>query len=550
MIITPRWYQTDLIDRTRAAWAEGHRNVLVVSSPRSGKTPTAVLLAQPFVESGRHSVIIAHREELIRQIAMTFASQGIEHEVIAPSDVVSMIIAKQIEQFGRRFVRKGAPMTVGSVQTIVARAKELPQWAARIELWITDEAHHCLIDNMWGKVLALFPKALGLGFTATPARTDRKSLARSQGGVFDVMVKGVTARQLIDEGHICDYRIIAPPSSIDRTAIKIGSTGDFTQAGLADAKDRSTITGDCVASYTRYTPGEQAIVFAVDVRHADELCAAYAAAGVSAQSVSAKTPRAVRKALMDKFERKVFQVLVNVDLFGEGLNVEGITVVIMARPTQSFVLYVQQFFRALTKSEGKNLGTIIDHAGNVGHFGKFYGLPDTYNRWRLESDEGGRRKPRDPEVIPVTTCGNVPDCGRAYEAVMPRCPFCGFKPEPSERGRPDQVEGDLVELDLETLRALRGEAERIIGAPQVPMNLPSHAATALRRKWNSRAEAQVALREAMSIWSGIWHNRGASDSEIQRRFFYRFGVDMATAQTLNAADAEDLRVRITGAWND
>jgi superfamily II DNA or RNA helicase len=549
-VVQPRWYQTDLIKQTRDAWESGAQNVIVVSPPRSGKTKMAVWLAEPFVQQGRFAAIVAHREELVTQIALEFAEHGIEHEVIAPSEVVASIIAKQIEQYGRRFVCRGSFMTVGSVQTIVARAKELPQWAARIELWITDEAHHCLTDNMWGKVLALFPQAHGLGFSATPARTDRKSLARSQGGVFDAMVKGVTARQLIDEGHICDYRIIAPPASIDRSAIKVGSTGDFTQAGLVDAKDHSTITGDAVASYLRYTPGEQAIVFAVDVRHADELCAAYSEAGVAAQSVSAKTPSAVRKAFMSKFERGVFQVLVNVDLFGEGLNVKGITVVVMCRPTQSFVLYVQQFFRALTKSDGKVLGTIIDHAGNVGWFGKIYGLPDSYNRWRLESDEGGRRAQRDPDVIPVTTCGNLPDCGRAYEAINPACPFCGFKPEPSERGRPDQVEGDLVELDLETLRALRGEAERIVGDPQVPQHLDSIAARGLVKKWNTRADTQVALRDTMAIWSGIGHGRGESDSVIQRRFFYRFGVDMGTAQTLNAVDAEALRVRIEETWND
>jgi superfamily II DNA or RNA helicase len=543
-MMQPRWYQADLIKRTQEAWAAGHRNVLVVSPARSGKTPMAVWLSQPFIANSGNVFIQAHREELVKQIANTYAEFGINVELFAAVDVVQSIIHDQVKTFGRSFIRRGAMVTVGSVQTALKRTTEAPQWAGRVRLWITDECHHVLLDNMWGKVIAMFPHANGLGFTATPGRTDRKSLARSQGGVFDTMVKGVTARQLIDEGMICDYRIIAPPASIDRDSIAMGASGDYTQKGLSDARKHSTITGDAIQSYLRYTPGEQAVVFAVDIEHANDLCAAYREAGVSAESVSSKTPSAIRKQVMDKFQRGVFNVLVNVDLFGEGLNVKGITVVIMCRPTQSFVLYVQQFFRALTKADGKHLGTIIDHVGNVGHFGKIFGLPDTYNNWRLESDEGGRRSTRDPDVIPVRICTNLPDCGKTYEAIHKACPFCGFVPEPAERSKPEHVDGDVTEFTPEMLRALRGEIARIDAEPAIPYGATAAIEGAVKKRWRERQSAQLALRETAAHWCGKWHAQGESDSQIQRRFFFRFGTDMLTMQTLNASDADALRAEI------
>lgn len=539
----PRWYQKDLIEKTRAAWAAGATNVLVVSPPRSGKTPTAVWLSEPFIAANKFVCICVHREELVKQIANTYAAFGHEHNVIAPPDVIAGIIQSQIEKYGRSFVRSRAKVTVGSVQTIGSRIDSLTQWASEVRLWIVDEAHHILAGTgLWGKVVAMFPKANGLGFTATPARTDRKSLSRKQGGVFDVMVKGVTARQLIDEGSICEYRIIAPPSSIDRSQLNEGASGEYTLTSIKESQRKSTITGDCVESYTKFTPGEQAVVFAVDVEHATELRNAYVAKGISAEVVSAKTPRHVRKAIMDKFERGVFQVLCNVDLFGEGLNVLGISVVIMARPTQSFVLYVQQFFRALTAAKDKFRGTIIDHVGNVGHFGKTYGLPDSYNNWTLENEEVGKRRKRDPDLMPITTCTA---CYKPYEAFRPECPFCGNKPEPVGRSTPQQVAGDLIELDPAVLAKMRGEAESVMR--ENPVTVTDARTAMISRGWNERIEAQKELRDTIATWAWKYHAAGETDSEIHRRFWYRFGNDVLTVQTLGAREAHNLKMEIENA---
>jgi superfamily II DNA or RNA helicase len=286
------------------------------------------------------------------------------------------------------------------------------------------------------------------------------------------------------------------------------------------------------------------VAFAVDIEHATEMCEAYRAAGVKAEAISSKTPSAIRKQLMDKFERGVFQVLCNVDLFGEGLNVKSITVVIMARPTQSFVLYVQQFFRALTSDHGKTLGTIIDHAGNVGFFGRIYGLPDSYNRWTLYAEERGKKQVRDPEIIPLTTCTNEgpPPCFKAYPAIHRACPFCGFAPEPSGRSRPEQVDGDLIELDAATLAAMRGEAAR------VSHHVDEAGLRGLERvkveHHNARVDAQAALRHEIALWAGMWRDRGDTDSMIYRRFFFRFDTDIMTAQGFGRAEADELKGRI------
>jgi hypothetical protein len=503
-----------------------------------------VWLAEPFIKRNEGVVIQAHREELVRQLAMTLAEFGYSHNILAPKDVVADIVRRQKLKYGRIFFDQRSMVLIGSVQTINSRSAQIRTFSPRVRLVMTDEAHHLLPENQWGKAVALFPHAKIVGFTATPARTDRKSLWSQQGGIFDAMVKGVTARQLIEEGYICDYEIIAPPSSIDRDSIRTGGKGEFTRKGLSEAESKSTITGDCVKSYQTYTPGKQAVVFAVDIAHAEHLATAYRDAGISAEMVSGKTPKTIRKLIMDKFDRGVFNILVNVDLFGEGLDVQGIEVVIMARPTKSFVLYVQQFFRALTRGDGKYLGTIIDHAGNVGYFGQFYGLPDSYNGWELFSEQRGKRGPMDPddELVAITTCEQ---CYKPYESVKPSCPYCGFFPVPSERAKPEHVDGDLVLLDAETLRLLRGEIERVTAPPVIP---PQHRNSpvegAITRRHRERKESINTLRDSIALWAGYWKSKGAEDREINRRFYARWNIDIMTAQTLPTKEAVELKVAV------
>ena len=402
---------------------------------------------------------------------------------------------------------------------------------------VVHNCHHVLSDNKWGRAVTMFPNALGVGFTATPIRADKRSLARVQKGVFDAMVTGPTMRELITMGNLCDYRIFAPPSSIDRSAITVGSTGDFSEPSMRKVMHESKIVGDIVASYVQFASGKRGITFVCDVEQADEVATAYRAAGVRAECVSAKTPDAVREQLMLKFETGTIDQLVNVDLFGEGLDVPAVEVVSMGRPTESYGLYVQQFGRALRPLASKAAGIIIDHVGNVVR----HGLPDSPRTWTLIADQRGKKTARDPDAISVTRCL---ECFKDYEAISACCPFCGFRPEPAGRGRPDQVAGDLCEIDPEVLRQMRGEVERIDGQPMIPYGASEIVAAAIRRNWLERQDAQDELRASIAQWAGVWKHRGAEDAEIYRRFYHLFGIDILSAQALNAADARELKGKL------
>jgi len=529
MTVTLRPFQLDVKHEIYRGWQRGEHNQLAVLPTGAGKT---VLFSDILRETAAPSVAIAHRQELVGQISLALARNGVRHRIIGPKDVARSCSQLHVQETRRNYVDPLARCAVAGVDTLVRMDTSDP-WFASVQLWVTDEAHHLLTDNKWGTASRMFPNALGLGVTATPTRADGNGLGRHAAGVFDNMVIGPNMRDLIDAGYLTDYRIFCPPSDLDLSEVTVSASGDFSPPKLATAVHKSHIVGDVVEHYLRIAPGKLGVTFAVDVASATEIAQAYRVAGVPAEVVSAKTPAAVRRATLRRFAAGDVKQLCNCDLFGEGFDLPAIEVVSMARPTCSYGLYAQQFGRALRPMEGKEHAIIIDHVGNVHR----HGLPDTPRVWTLDRRER-RARGSAPDVVPVRTCVR---CTGVYERVKTICPYCGEIWTPAERSAPEQVDGDLHELTPEALERLRGNIDPPI---RIPYGAKPEVVGALKKHHRERNEAQAALRDSMSRWGGARLAEGDDLRTAQRRFYLQYGIDVATAQTLGKREAEELRERI------
>jgi hypothetical protein len=115
---------------------------------------------------------------------------------------------------------------------------------------------------------------------------------------------------------------------------------------------------------------------------------------------------------------------------------------------------------------------------------------------------------------------------------------------PVARSSPEQVDGDLYELDPDVLARLRGDIERIDNAPRVPQHLDPIAQKAVINRHKARQKAQKGLRDTIAIWAGFLRAENKTDSQIYRTFYFDFGIDIASAQALNTNDADELRGKI------
>lgn len=524
-----RAYQDQLKHDIRVAW-QSARNVLMVLPTAGGKTATIASLNR---DLGLSTAIVAHRQELVGQLSAAQANEGITHRIIAPQAVINFCIQQNIKRFGRSFHHAQSTVGVCGVDTLIRRVEALEQWRNSIRVWEIDEGHHVLPGNKWGKAVTMFPNAYGLAMTATPRRADRKSLGRKNGGLFDAMVEGPSMRQLIDMGYLADYKVFAPPPSINRDEIKTAAGGEFDQADMRDKAHKSTITGDIVDHWIKLTPGKLGITFTVDVESAVETAAAYRQKGVPAEAITGETPDTVRAALMDKFQRGEIKQLVNVDLFGEGLDVPGVEVISMGRPTKSLAVYLQQIGRALRTAPGKAKGVLLDHVGNF----IYHKAPDMPRFWSLDDEEYAKRSRTPDDLIPLTSCTK---CFQPREATIRVCPYCGHVETPAARSLPQFVDGDLIEFGPELLATLGREQARLDGPARYPLNGSHVIRAAIGHDWEKRQEAQRTLRDCIAVWSDIGRAEGRSDSEMYRRFYFMFGVDVATAKTLGRPEAEKL----------
>jgi superfamily II DNA or RNA helicase len=422
MTFALRQYQEESIAEARDLFRAGAKSVLLQGATGSGKTALSAFSAGTASRRGWRVWFVVHRRELIKQSVRTFSYVGIPHGVIAAG-----------------FEADRRPLTqICSVQTVARRLERLEP----PDLIIWDECHH-LAAGTWSAIYDTYPDTKHLGLSATPERLDGTGLGRW----FEAMVQGPSVAWLIEHGYLSPYRLYAPnPVDLSKVHTKLG---DFVKGEVSAIMDRPTITGDAIAHYQRLAAGKRAVAFCCSIEHSQHVVAQAQAAGIRAAHVDGETPSAERDLAIQKFEAGEIEFLSNVDLFGEGVDIPGIEVVISLRPTQSLALCLQQWGRGLRPAEGKREAIILDHANNS----QRHGLPDDDRVWTL----AGRRKKRSTEgIVPVRQC---PKCFAMLPAAVNVCRYCST-PLAGDPREVEERDGELVEVNKDELRRQRS-AEQI-----------------------------------------------------------------------------------------
>lgn len=506
------------------------------------------------------SAAVVHRKEIVSQIACSLAALDVKHRVIAPPKTIALIRRKQLKQFGKSFVDPNAQTGVISVQTMTSRSagnnEGLQRWLKQVTLCVFDEGHHYVQSGLWARAVEAVSHARLLFVTATPERADGRGLGADADGFAEEMIEGPQTRELIEQGYLSSFVYKAPASDLDVSGIPVTASGDFNAKEFRKRVIDSHLVGDMVRHYREFGNGGRAIIFATDVETAEEIAQAFTAAGYAAAALSGKTDQAERDYKLDEFGAGSLTVLVNVDLFDEGFDVPAAEVCILARPTESLAKYLQMVGRVLRPvyADGYDLSTVAGRlaaiaAGPKPHatiidpvrnWERGHGLPNWPRQWSLNGREKGTRAKAD--TIPQRVCTA---CTQPYEAFLPLCPYCGAVPIPGGRSTPEQVEGDLFELDVEGMAAVFEAQQRAdmsdedYTRDQIRRHIPQIGRGSDMKRHQAAKYRRQVLRELVGWWVGM-QPEGRSMPEKHRRFFYRFGTDIGTAFTLSAKDTDAL----------
>ena len=359
-------------------------------------------VARRTTNNGKRVMFLIHRKEVLQQAIKTFNNQDVNPDLL----------------------------TAGMVQTLTRRVDKLPI----PNVILVDEAHHALAKS-YQNILNKFPKAIVLLFTATPHRTGRVQLDQ----IADDIIVGQSIHELTEKGFLAPFRYFQPPGDFDSKLLKRGSTGDFTTDSMQQAMS-TKIFGHIVKQYKRIAPGMQAVVYTYSIDSAIKIAAEFNSEGISAVEVDGTTSKEKRAVAVRKFQDQKIKILVNVNLFTEGVDLPNVDCVIMARPTASLALYLQFSMRCLNPRPGKT-AIIIDHANNF----KSFGYPDDDRDWK-QAIKSGKQKSKtllkDPGMS-IVTCDYCFAVVKASEVKDGKCPICG-KPIKVHEAKPIS-DVDLVE---------------------------------------------------------------------------------------------------------
>lgn len=402
-----RQYQVDSINDLRKAILKGHKRIVLQLATGGGKTTIASEMIRKANEKGKKCLFLADRIELVEQTSKRLDYEGIEHGIIMGNH----------ERYKPHSINQ-----VCSPQTLARRA------TPAADLVIIDECH--VAYGIHKKMMQAMPNTIFIGLSATP-------FTKGLGKLYSNLVVGATTTKLTDEGYLVPVKVFAP-SKPDLTKLRTVA-GDYDEKELFARVNKPKLVADIVDTWIKRGENRPTIGFAVNVLHSQALCEQFKDRGIRAAHIDSYMPTKLREQLVNDFKDGYIKVLFNVGILDKGFDYPEASCLIMARPTKSLMLYIQQAGRVLRPHPTKEDAIILDHAGNTQAHGFVTDdLPQ-------ELDDGTKRKVEPSQKKQEEKGRLCTSCAYVKKKYEYKCPCCGFTPKKKDAGI-DVEKGDLLEV--------------------------------------------------------------------------------------------------------
>lgn len=344
-IIRPNYMQEKALEGLKRIRKNNENSALVIASTGSGKT---YMSAFDVKEKSPSSVLfLVHREDILKQAYSTFL------------DVLPHFKSKMGYFTGNK-KEDNKPYLFSTLQTLHNHyEKFLPN---HFEYIIIDEAHHATSPS-YQKLLNHFKPNFLLGMTATPERTDGGNIFEifNNNIALDLRLRDALEHELVIPFH---YYGISDIDEVNLTNISLDNVTEIAKALKINKRVDYII--DKINFYGHDGPKTKCIAFCITVDHAQYMCDEFNKRGITSIILTGSDLVDKRNECINRLEdiHDELSVIFTVDIFNEGVDIPSINLVLMLRPTNSPIVFIQQLGRGLRKHPSKEFLTVLDFIGN------------------------------------------------------------------------------------------------------------------------------------------------------------------------------------------
>lgn len=376
--VNPNSMQIEALENLKNLRAKQKNKALIISATGTGKTYLSAFDAKAF--NPKRLLFVVHRLTIAKDSLETFRS------VFGKDKTMGLYSG------GQRDLE--CDFVFSTIQTI-SKPNHLDAFSKdHFDYIIIDETHRSGADSYLRLIEHFEPKFL-LGMTATPERTDGNDIFQ----LFDHNIAyEIRLSRAMDEKVLSSFHYYGVSDlSIDNTEVE--NKSDFRYLVSDERVERIIEQAKFYGSDNGIIRG---LIFCSRKNEAIELSELFNVRGIKAMALTGDSSEEERARSIEKLETdnlsEKLDYIFTVDIFNEGINIPKVNQIIMLRPTESAIIFIQQLGRGLRKVDGKGYLTVIDFIGN---YEKNYLIPialygDTsYNKDSLRKliTEGSRMIP-------------------------------------------------------------------------------------------------------------------------------------------------------------
>lgn len=342
--LKPNTMQQSFIDRLVDLYKKGEKKALLISATGTGKTYAAAFGIQKLAP--KRMLFIVHREQICKQAMKSFKR-------VLGQNINCGIVSGNEKAFEKDFV-------FATMQTLSKEDSLKKYRKDDFDIIVIDEVHRAAAHS-YKEIMGYFEPKLWLGMTASPDRPDGEDIY----GMFDHnIVYEIRLQTALEEDLLCPFHYFGI-TDMWLDGAKLEDNDSFSHL---TSEERVRHILDRANFYGWSGDRVKGLVFCSRNEEAAALAKCFNLRGYRSVALSGSDPQCVRedaiKRLTEEKGDDRLDYIFTVDIFNEGVDIPDVNQVIMLRPTQSPIVFIQQLGRGLRKADGKEFVVVIDFIAN------------------------------------------------------------------------------------------------------------------------------------------------------------------------------------------